>query len=600
MDHDETTLFFDSTPLPQNETAITLELYSLEDDTTVRNKTETTSFQQKVQEGKITLNPSGIQLFALPPQRPTASFSFAPDRTKWDLYLVVIPFTLHRPTRTNAHYARVTFSITLNNQHVTALDLFPKDILSSVEGRKFTLSRDGRFSTTEDPTINIGSYLDFDDLQPIIRAAGGGQNSFYWTFTGTDERKGVPFDSTKNVLVVLQVPRDTSLVEGEINYRVDIKRPFFRVWKSENAKVDPYPIRWPLQNLPALFSPEPVQPAATSVDVCLVCALPEEARALIEVIEEQCQVQFAEGHSEKLRRDYRHAFILNKEGEPLHILITWQPNPGSMEAGLLLNDFIREYQPRFVGMTGICAGDREKTALGDIIVAERAFSYETGKIERDEQGQKKQTLDTTTWQLQPDILQMLGMFDGWKSTTRQLKRPISLRQQRDWLLETLLHTTYQNITVIPEQECNLHAPQWRQIWQQLRTGPAPSMTAEGSLTEYAQQRHTLSADFPYHDPPHPRVHIGPVATGDKVRTDDPFAEINKPVRKTLALDMEGAAFYRVMANFPATPALFAKGVCDYATSEKDDSFHSYAASVSAMYMLSFIRTFLTTKRFPRK
>jgi nucleoside phosphorylase len=126
------------------------------------------------------------------------------------------------------------------------------------------------------------------------------------------------------------------------------------------------------------------------------------------------------------------------------------------------------------------------------------------------------------------------------------------------------------------------------------------MTSEGTLTEHAQKPHALSEDFPYHDPPHPHVHIGPVAAGDKVRTDDPFAEINKPVRKTLALDMEGAAFYRVMANFPTIPALFVKGVCDYATAEKDDSFHSYAASVSAMYMLSFIRTFITTKRFPGK
>jgi nucleoside phosphorylase len=40
-----------------------------------------------------------------------------------------------------------------------------------------------------------------------------------------------------------------------------------------------------------------------------------------------------------------------------------------------------------------------------------------------------------------------------------------------------------------------------------------------------------------------------------------------------------------------------KGVSDYADSDKDDTYHQYAASVSAAYMLSFLKEYVTRERF---
>ncbi len=41
---------------------------------------------------------------------------------------------------------------------------------------------------------------------------------------------------------------------------------------------------------------------------------------------------------------------------------------------------IHYLKPRCLAMLGICAGDPKKVSLGDIIVAERLFRYDSGKL----------------------------------------------------------------------------------------------------------------------------------------------------------------------------------------------------------------------------
>jgi len=83
-----------------------------------------------------------------------------------------------------------------------------------------------------------------------------------------------------------------------------------------------------------------------------------------------------------------------------------------------------------------------------------------------------------------------------------------------------------------------------------------------------------------------------------VRADRPFDDIHVPVRGTVAVDMEGASFYHSAADFPSTHALLVKGVADYADSEKDDSYHTYAAAASAAYMLSLIKEYVIPTHQP--
>ena len=94
-------------------------------------------------------------------------------------------------------------------------------------------------------------------------------------------------------------------------------------------------------------------------------------------------------------------------------------------------------------------------------------------------------------------------------------------------------------------------------------------------------------------------HIKPMASGSAVRADHPFEDVRAPVRGTVAIDMEGAAFGLVMSRHPLIPWLVVKGVCDYADQDKNDAYHDYAARASALYALSFIRAYVTNERLPR-
>ena len=49
------------------------------------------------------------------------------------------------------------------------------------------------------------------------------------------------------------------------------------------------------------------------------------------------------------------------------------------------------------------------------------------------------------------------------------------------------------------------------------------------------------------------------------------------VTGAIAVDMEGAAFYRTVADFPGISGLLVKAVCDFADPDKDDTYHRFAA-----------------------
>jgi nucleoside phosphorylase len=88
-------------------------------------------------------------------------------------------------------------------------------------------------------------------------------------------------------------------------------------------------------------------------------------------------------------------------------------------------------------------------------------------------------------------------------------------------------------------------------------------------------------------------HIKAMASGSAVRADNPFDIVRAPVRGTIAIDMEGAAFGLVMSRHPQIPWLVVKGVCDFADTDKNDTYHQYAAQASAIYALSFIRAYIS-------
>lgn len=263
-----------------------------------------------------------------------------------------------------------------------------------------------------------------------------------------------------------------------------------------------------------------------AIDVCLVCALEEEVRALIEVLGSSYACAIAERSSVRYQYPYRFATIKNEKGEPLSLHIIWPEQFGPAPMIQCLNDMLAEYRPRIAVMTGICAGDARHVQLGDLVVAQRTFAYDTGKYTLGEQDRTVHKHDVTTYQLDPNVWKFLKLFDTWKPLVAALPRP----------------------------------------------SPTNSSV---------------------------RRHIEPMASSSAVHADNPFPDVQVPLRGAIALDMESEAFSRTMSRH-LLPWLVVKGVCDYADQNKNDRYHDYAARASAVYALSFLRAYVTSEHLPRR
>lgn len=265
-----------------------------------------------------------------------------------------------------------------------------------------------------------------------------------------------------------------------------------------------------------------------SFDVCIVCALPEEVRAFLTVVKPHCEDGLEEHMSPLYGYSYRSTRLKNDKNELLTLHISWLPRYGPLEMTLHLSHVLEECQPRIAIMTGIRAGDAQHVQLGDLVVAERTFTYDNGKFTLDKHGRSVHLHDTLTYQLDANILQFLGLFDDWELLVADLEYPELLKKHK----------------VV--------------------------------------------------------CHIKSMASGSAVRADNPFEDVRAPVRGTVAIDMEGAAFGLVMSYQTQLPWLVVKGVCDYADGEKNDTYHDYAARASALYALSFVQKYVISERLPLK
>ena len=262
-------------------------------------------------------------------------------------------------------------------------------------------------------------------------------------------------------------------------------------------------------------------------DICIFCALPEEADAVEEAVKRRYQVSFQQGFSQIDKYEYHFTTIQNKKQEMLTLLLSWPPSKGLVETAVHIKSLLQEFHPRFAAMTGICAGDKTRVSLGDLIVAECTYVYDSGKILLDKEKREQKAHVSEGRMYHPDqlTLQYARRFRGWEVALKQFVPPLD-------------------------------------------------------------------------DLAPPQCHIVPLASGNAVRSDSPFREKTLLAYKTAAIDMEGAAFYRVASDFPGMKALLVKGVCDYADEDKNDRYHAYASLISASYLLCFIHEYLIEETVP--
>ncbi|HEU4328212.1 MAG TPA: hypothetical protein VFS21_34060 [Roseiflexaceae bacterium] len=276
-------------------------------------------------------------------------------------------------------------------------------------------------------------------------------------------------------------------------------------------------------------------------------------------------------------------------GQTCAVLACAQGNYGGDETVAAVGR-VAALRPRLMAMTGICAGRQESTRLGDLIVADRAYRPEEGKQTPGGFRPDIQTYQPPAWLL--GRLREFAADTGWHRSIRTA-RPRSLRYQGEWLLCVVARHGHP----FPKNDAD---------WQELRAGGIDAFAAHGwlrakgwldssdqiteagsaFLRELRMRNHGELAPQP--DPDTPRVHYGAFAsTVPVVATDEPFLTYRQHIRKVEAIELEVRSLFAAAAN-QGIPAFAVKGVSDYATPEKDDAFHDYAAEGAARWMQAFV------------
>ncbi|UQA56951.1 CHAT domain-containing protein [Polyangium aurulentum] len=291
-----------------------------------------------------------------------------------------------------------------------------------------------------------------------------------------------------------------------------------------------------------------------------------------------------------------------KDGRPLRVVASRAAEMGQVAATSIGGQLIARYNPRCVAMSGVCAGRRGEIELGDVIFADRLWTYDVGKRRAElVEGERIERVqgDLTTYQLKPAWKQQAENFTLARAEVLPwlAARPIAYEAQENWLIERVAAGDD------PQRHPDRHAwcPDYREVVERLWE---KRLLEEGKLLltqagrERAERLRILHPDgLP---PPRPfRVHVGPIASGNMVVEDaNVFHELSASMRKVLGLEMEASAVGALARDHELPWMIVVKGVMDFADGEKDDHFKHFAARASAECLLAFLRENLPSLEAP--
>ncbi len=380
-------------------------------------------------------------------------------------------------------------------------------------------------------------------------------------------------------------------------------------------------------------------------DVVIVCARKDEAAAVQNLLKKKAGAEWTLSDPSK-DISLKHA-VVDSNGKALRVWLSYPVGQGGDDMHTWMSQLLRarlwgEQMPQLFLMTGVCAGERGKCQLGDLMVATMAFNYAAGKDT--DQGHKpgarpfgpedkfwhrlEQTFDSLDTWLQPDNAEMFPSAPSERDVflryifARDETLELDERKRKlndDWL-------TRQNL---PASGPVLSPPVDDRFEQVLA-----DCKHEGSIVDLSTGLHLSDdaraavlndlnryGDFP-RAPKYrpPKVRFGIWGSGPAVRADTQagstaifggkmvldgatrvskvFHECKEQHRETIAVEMEAAAFYQELETLnPPVDFLAIKGVCDFADEHKDDSFHPYGKYLAASFALAVIRTYVSEKGF---
>ncbi|MDA5133624.1 5'-methylthioadenosine/S-adenosylhomocysteine nucleosidase family protein [Psychrobacter sp. ANT_H3] len=324
----------------------------------------------------------------------------------------------------------------------------------------------------------------------------------------------------------------------------------------------------------------------SSTDILIMCALKDEYDQLIEVNNEISKNWQEFNVSD---RNASKAEFVTDSGTTITIVATWVASMGRESVQAVVGHLISELNPKCLAMSGICAGRRGKTQLGDVIFADRLWSYDAGKRVV-ENGIEVFQGDMLQYKLSETIVQNMQrtstLYKNQGMAWMELKPQYSLETQESWVLSQLID----NKKPTEQDDFDEKCPDWSDVILRLRKRgyiEKPVKLTEAGI-EHIQDLLLLN---PKGLPAEPdfSVHVAPIATGATVTEDEQiFNNLSSYMRKVLGLDMEGSGL-AASADSYDIPFIFAKGVSDFADPYKDDRYRTFAARASAELLILLLR-----------
>lgn len=323
-----------------------------------------------------------------------------------------------------------------------------------------------------------------------------------------------------------------------------------------------------------------------AVDVLLICALKDEYDQVLKVSD---GLQAPGWYEHPLASGWivADAGFATAAGGTLRVRATHASHMGREQVQAAASKLIHEQPARCIAMSGICAGRRGKVSLGDVIFADRLWSYDAGKLtvengEQKFQGDPIQYNPAKVWVQRMQHTAIPPADTAWLTSRPRLP----LEQQENWVLLRILAAED------PRQHADFNAacPNWSEVlprlWQRKWLENPLTLTDEGR--QYAEELALLHPTI-LPAPPGFKTHVAPVATGAAVSEDGSiFSRLADSMRKVLGIEMEASAL-GALGEVHEIPVVVAKGVSDYGDSFKDDRYREFAARASAELLIAFLR-----------
>ncbi|MDM8550998.1 tetratricopeptide repeat protein [Desulfobacterales bacterium HSG2] len=327
------------------------------------------------------------------------------------------------------------------------------------------------------------------------------------------------------------------------------------------------------------------------IDVLIITALKDELDELLKCRGESGKWQ---DHKDRSGYPYHTQKFRHEDGTLFTVAAARSLGMGEAHAAAKAASLIKELEPCCVAMVGICAGNPEKVFLGDVIVADRVFKIDGGKLKASEQDGIRVEDDyhdiithnlDTRWKLLAE-----DFSREWIKTIRR-KRPKSYAHQERWVLHTLYASEDENKHLREHNDRASECPDWdktirRLIEQRLVKVPEFQLTSDGAdrVESSSWKENPLEPD-----PAELKVHIGPMGTTGQVQqVPELFSKLERLTYKILGVEMESSAI-GIAAEGQNIQMIMVKGVSDYGDLDKNDQFRHYAAEASARFLVEFMK-----------